>query len=164
MRLHSTVKVFFNDFNNFKLIEDAYKDMENHLVETWPQISINEMYIGSDLRTIINLFGVHDFYEIWKAILYQKRVVVFAHSSSSASSFILSMLTLFPGLSTFGIYSKEISKYMQGLREYALPLKIFSNINFMSMSFHIQDFHLLAPFQKNSKGSFLVGTTNRLLK
>lgn len=53
---------------------------------------------------------------------------------------------------------------MQGLREYALPLKIFSNTNFMSMSFHIQDFHLLAPFQKNSKGSFLVGTTNRLLK
>jgi hypothetical protein len=62
MRLHSTVKVFFNDFNNFKLIEDAYKDMENQLVETWPQISMNEMYIGSDLRTIINLFGVQDFY------------------------------------------------------------------------------------------------------
>jgi hypothetical protein len=62
MRLHSTVKVFFNDFDNFKLIEDAYKDMENHLVETWPQISMNEMYIGSDLRTIINLFGVQDFY------------------------------------------------------------------------------------------------------
>ena len=56
------MKVFFNDFNNFKLIEDAYKDMENQLVETWPQISMNEMYIGSDLRTIINLFGVQDFY------------------------------------------------------------------------------------------------------
>ncbi len=116
MRLHSTVKVFFNDFNNFKLIEDAYKDLENHLVDTWPQISINELYIGSDLRTIINLFGPNDFYEIWKAVLYQKRIVVFAHSSSSASSFILSLLTLFPGMSTFGIYSKETSKYMQGLR------------------------------------------------
>ncbi len=41
MRLHSTVKVFFNDFDNFKLIEDAYKDLENHLVDTWPQISVN---------------------------------------------------------------------------------------------------------------------------
>jgi len=41
MRLHSTVKMFFNDFNNFKLIEDAYKDLENHLIDTWPQISIN---------------------------------------------------------------------------------------------------------------------------
>ena len=34
----------------------------------------------------------------------------------------------------------------------------------MSMSFHIQDFDLLAKFQKTSKGSFLIGTTNRLLK
>jgi len=32
------------------------------------------------------------------------------------------------------------------------------------MSFHIQDFHLLSRFQKSSKGSFLLGTTNRLLK
>ena len=53
---------------------------------------------------------------------------------------------------------------MQGLREYALPLKLFSSQNFMSMSFHIQDFNLLIPFQKNNKGTFLVGTTNRLLK
>lgn len=106
MRLTSTVKVFFKDFDNFKIIEEAYKDLEKHLVETWPQISMNELYIGSDLRTIMNLFGPHDFYEIWKAILYQRRIVVFAHSSSSASSFILSMLTLFPGLSSFGIYSK----------------------------------------------------------
>jgi len=96
--------------------------------------------------------------------LYQKRVVIFAHSSSSASSFIISLLTLFPGLSTFGIYSKPISKYMQALREYALPLRTFSTDNFMSMSFHIQDFHLLSKFQKTTKGSFLLGTTNRLLK
>lgn len=106
MRIHSTVKVFFNDFDNFKLIDSAYQNLESHLSDTWPQISINELYTGSDLKTIINLFGPHDFYEIWKAVLYQKRIVVFAHSSSSASSFILSLLTLFPGLSTFGIYSK----------------------------------------------------------
>lgn len=34
----------------------------------------------------------------------------------------------------------------------------------MAMSFHIQDFQYLARFQKNNKGSFLLGTTNRLLK
>lgn len=97
-------------------------------------------------------------------MLYQKRVVIFAHSSSSASSFIISLLTLFPGLSTFGIYSQPISRYMQGLREYALPLRTFSSDNFMAMSFHIQDFHQLTRFQKNDQGSFLIGTTNRLLK
>ena len=79
-------------------------------------MQLNDLYIGSDLKVIINLFGVADFYEIWKAVLYQKRVVVFAHSSSSASSFILSLISLFPGLNTFGIYSKPIAKYMQSLR------------------------------------------------
>ena len=127
-------------------------------------MQLNDLYIGTDLKVIMNLFEVSDFYEIWKAVLYQKRVVVFAHSSSSASSFILSLLSLFPGLNTFGIYSKPIAKYMQSLREYALPLRLFSSENFLSMSFHIQDFGLLAKFQKNEKGNFLLGTTNRLLK
>ena len=125
---------------------------------------LNDLYIGSDLKVIMNLFGAHDFYEIWKAVLYQKRIVVFAHSSSSASSFILSLISLFPGLNTFGVHSKPISKYMQSLREYALPLRLFSTENFLSISFHIQDFGLLAKFQKNDEGNFLLGTTNRLLK
>lgn len=77
---------------------------------------ITDLYIGSDLKAIIPLFTVEDFYEIWKAVLYQKRIVVFGHSSSSVSSFILSLLSLFPGLSTFGIFSKPIAKYMQALR------------------------------------------------
>lgn len=125
---------------------------------------MSQLYIGSDLKVILGLFGAQEFYEIWKAVLYQKRVVIFAHSSSSASSFIISLLTLFPGLSTFGLFSKPISRYMQTLREYALPLRTFSSDNFMAMSFHIQDFHLLSRFQKSPNGSFLIGTTNRLLK
>lgn len=127
MRLSSTTKVFFDDFSNFEIIDAAYKELSKNILETWPNMSLNELYIGSDLKVIINLFGVAEFYEIWKAILYQKRVVVFAHSSSSASSFILSLLTLFPGLAPFGLYSKPISKHMQALREYALPLRLFSD-------------------------------------
>ena len=73
-------------------------------------------------------------------------------------------MSLFPGLSTFGIYSKPIAKYMQSLREYALPLKLFTSDYFLSMSFHIQDFGLLAKFIKKEEGNFLLGTTNRLLK
>jgi hypothetical protein len=164
LRLASTIKLFFADFHNYGLIDAAYRDLNKNVSESWPLLEINQLYIGSDLKVIIHLFGVQEFYEIWKAVLYQKRVIIFAHSSSSASSFIVSLLTLFPGLSTFGLFSKPISKYMQSLREYALPLRTFSSDNFMAMSFHIQDFHLLARFQKSTKGSFLLGTTNRLLK
>ena len=94
----------------------AYKDLNKHLTETWPQISLSDLNIGSDLKKIISLFGAGQFYEIWKSMLYQKRIVVYAHSSSSASSFILSLLSLIPGLNTFGVFSKPISKYMQALR------------------------------------------------
>lgn len=164
IRLTSTIKAFFEHFTDFDIIEMAYKEMSKNLNDTWPQIQLNDLYIGSDLKVIINLFGVSNFYEIWKAILHQRRVVVFAHSSSSASSFILSLMSLFPGLNTFGVYSKPIAKYMQSLREYALPLKMFTSDYFLSMSFHIQDFGLLAKFIKKDDGNFLLGTTNRLLK
>lgn len=116
LRLASTIKLFFSDLDNYGLINAAYKDLNKNVSESWPKLEMNQIYIGSDLKTIIKLFGVHEFYEIWKAVLYQKRVVIFAHSSSSASSFIISLLTLFPGLSTFGLFSKPISKYMQSLR------------------------------------------------
>lgn len=134
------------------------------MTESWPNMPITDLYIGSDLKSIIPLFEITDFYEIWKAVLYQKRVVVFGHSSSSVSSFILSLLSLFPGQSTFGIFSKPIAKYMQSLRELALPLRLFNSENFLSISFHIQDFNLLDKFKKSDKGNFLIGTTNRLLK
>jgi hypothetical protein len=72
--------------------------------------------MGCDLKKIINTVGVSNLYEIWKGLVYEKRVVIFAQTSSDSSSFILSLLSLFPGLNCFGIYSKSISKYMQSLR------------------------------------------------
>lgn len=86
------------------------------MAESWPNLPITDLYIGSDLKSIISLFEITDFYEIWKAVLYQKRIVVYGHSSSSVSTFLLSLLSLFPGQSTFGILSKPIAKYMQSLR------------------------------------------------
>lgn len=120
--------------------------------------------MGCNLYKIVTSFGITNLYEIWKALAYQKRVVVFAQTSSDASSFILGLLSLFPGMSAFGVCSRPISRYLQGLREYSLPLRLFSSQNFLSISFHVQDFWQLAKFSKNDQGSFLLGTTNRLLK
>jgi hypothetical protein len=58
LRLASTTKVFFSDFNNYELISSAYKELNRNLVETWPKLEMNQLYIGSDLKVIINLFGV----------------------------------------------------------------------------------------------------------
>ena len=62
LRLASTTKLFFGDFTNFSLIDAAYKDLSNNLRESWPRLDMQQLYIGSDLKTIINLFGVSDFY------------------------------------------------------------------------------------------------------
>lgn len=126
-------------------------------------IDINELYIGTDLRNIAKIFK-YKLMEMYKAILYQKRVVVFSHSSSSSSSFILSLLTLFPGMVTFGMENQPINRYNQMLREFALPLHLFSRKNPLIISFHIQEFHLLDEFEKAAGRHFLIGTTNRLVK
>ncbi len=62
LRLATTTKVFFNEFNNYALIEAAFKDLSKNLKESWPRLEMSQLYIGSDLKVIINLFGAHDFY------------------------------------------------------------------------------------------------------
>ena len=62
VRLASTIKVFFSDFTNYELINAAYKDLNKNVSSSWPQLEMSQLHIGSDLKAIINLFGVHDFY------------------------------------------------------------------------------------------------------
>lgn len=61
-RLAVTTKLFFDDFTNFEFVNAAYRDINKHLNETWPKMHINELYVGSDLKVIIDLFGVNPFY------------------------------------------------------------------------------------------------------
>ena len=145
MRLAQTTKLFFEDFTNYEPIKCAFDDISKNLNETWQNMDMSELYIGSDLRNIVSVFG-HKLMEVYKAILFSKRIVVFSHSPSSSSSFILSLLTLFPGMVTFGMSSKPINKYYESLREYGLPLRLFSRKNPLILSFHIQEFHLLDGF------------------
>lgn len=62
LRLASTTKVFFSDYHNYELINAAYKDLNKNVCESWPKLEMNQLYIGSDLKVIINLFGVQEFY------------------------------------------------------------------------------------------------------
>ncbi len=38
LRLASTTKVFFQEFNNYELIDSAYKDFSKNLCESWPRL------------------------------------------------------------------------------------------------------------------------------
>lgn len=58
LRLASTTKAFFNEYDNYSLIDAAYKELSRNLTESWPKLEMPQLYIGSDLRVIIGLFGV----------------------------------------------------------------------------------------------------------
>lgn len=90
-------------------------DINKHLVDSWKKLELSEINVGSDLRSILRIFK-YKFFELYKAVLQQKRIIVFSHSSSSSSSFILSLLSLFPGMLTFGMHSEPIDRYLEGLR------------------------------------------------
>jgi len=38
LRLASTTKVFFSDYNNYELINAAYKDLSKNVGESWPRL------------------------------------------------------------------------------------------------------------------------------
>ena len=58
LRLSSTIKVFFNDYHNYDLINAAYKDLNKNVNDSWKNLDVNQLYIGSDLKVIIDLLGV----------------------------------------------------------------------------------------------------------
>ena len=62
LRLSSTIKVFFNDYHNYDLINAAYKDLNKNVNDSWKNLDVNQLYIGSDLKVIIDLLGVQEFY------------------------------------------------------------------------------------------------------
>lgn len=115
-RLENITEVFFTDFTNYEIIEQAYMNINLNLAEAWPNMSLSDLYMGCDIGKMIQMLGVSNLYEVWKAVLDERRVVIFAQTSSDASLFILSLLSLFPGLSCFGQGSKSICRYLQSLR------------------------------------------------
>jgi hypothetical protein len=91
----------------------------------WKNISLAELHIGIDAMSLLTKFKL-GLFKIYKAILHNKRVIFFSQSAFTSSSSILSILSLFPGQLLFSMRSDLLDKYLEGLREYSLPLKLFS--------------------------------------
>ena len=62
LRLASTTKAFFNEFDNYSLIDAAYRELSKGVTESWPKMEMSQLYIGSDLKVILGLFGAQEFY------------------------------------------------------------------------------------------------------
>lgn len=121
-------------------------------------MSFSELNIGTDSMGLLTKFKFGIF-KIFKSILFNKRVIFYSQSSEVSGSAILSALSLFPGQLIFSMRSLTFDKYLEGLREYALPLKLFSSEQPLLLSTNIQIMGML----KSLQGGFVIGTSNQML-
>lgn len=72
-------------------------------------LEIAELYTGSNLRGLFYLFKERVL-KIIKALMLEMRMIIFLLSSSTCSDFIISLLSLIPGLMFFQLHNKGVQQ------------------------------------------------------
>lgn len=96
---------------------------------------------------------------MFKALILEKRILVYSNKPSAVSNFILSLLALLPGCLHFTMDNSAINLVESGLSDYSLPLRIFNNKTQLLLYFTINNFDLF-----DSLEGYLLGTTNSMIK
>lgn len=96
---------------------------------------------------------------VLKAIILEKRVLIYSNKPSAVSNFILSLLALLPGGLHFTMDNSAINLVEAGLSDFALPLRIFNNKTQLLLYFTINNFDLFEVLE-----GYLLGTTNSMIK
>lgn len=168
-KLQPTTAAFFHqrNFKDTQILQDLYESSNQAGRQSIKDIS--QFQTGLNLEQVFRLpnLGV---LTLLKAIMLEGRIVIYSHISSRVSSFIYSLLALFPGCSSFRADdSPAVHKSLRFLKQFGLPLHIFasepsdaaSKPLFKGMSFY--PFFALPEVERleQDKG-FLLGTTNQL--
>ncbi|CAD7928136.1 unnamed protein product [Amoebophrya sp. A120] len=95
---------------------------------------------------------------ILKAILLERKIVVYSPSSEVCSSVVLALCSLLPGCSWFGFLSYAFGRQFFTCEKFGLPLRLFHEKNpvYPYLSLQLLDSLVCTT-------GFLVGTSNRLL-
>lgn len=108
-RLEPTIRAYFSleDFQDTSLIQFAYQNIEQvvdyqHAVHN---LDLAEVLVGTNLRGLFLLLKDRVF-QLIKALLLEKRIIVFSLTPSVVSTFLLSLLALLPGALYFNLYNK----------------------------------------------------------
>lgn len=96
---------------------------------------------------------------MFKALILEKRVLVYSNKPSAVSNFILALLALLPGCLHFTMDNSAINLVESGLADFALPLRIFNNKTQLLLYFTINNFPLFDVLD-----GYLLGTTNSMIK
>ena len=96
---------------------------------------------------------------LFKALILERRILVYSNKPSAVSNFILALLALLPGSLHFTMDNSAINLVEAGLSDYCLPLRIFNNKCQLLLYFTINNFDLF-----DSLEGYLLGTTNFMIK
>ncbi|EAR89363.1 transporter Avl9 (macronuclear) [Tetrahymena thermophila SB210] len=159
-RLEPTTKAYFDQENitDYEILKCAYDNM-NLTLKNNQNIQESEIYIGTSLKTMIHFFKEKTLV-ILKALLLQKKILVYSLHSCSTSNFVMSLISLIPGLSFFKFKSKYIDIIQSALGEYGLPLRVFNEQDCpLELYFTIQQLDNMDKYK-----GYLIGTTNQLIR
>lgn len=115
LKVMGIAEKYFSNLSDFSVISGLYEEIKGGYEESWEGVGLKELHVGIDALALLGKFKT-GLLGIFKAVLYNKRVIVYSQSAYSSSSGILSILSLFPGQLVFNLRSTILDKYMEGLR------------------------------------------------
>ena len=121
-KLQPTTEAYFaqRNFKDSKILQDLYESSNQFRKQSIRDIS--QFSTGLNLEQVFRLpnFGV---LTLIKAIMLEGRIVIYSHISSRVSSFIYSLVALFPGCSFFKAEdSLAVKKSLRFLKQFGPPL------------------------------------------
>ena len=123
-------------------------------------IEYASLFTGLPLRQLI-LTLKENLLVLLKLIILERRIIIYSHTPSTVSSFILALCSLIPGLLAFGgtqLTSAKIKTYLKSQEMHGLPLQIYNHKTCLIPLFTLDDLDYL----KDLNG-YTVGTTNMLI-
>ena len=153
-KLNLATHAYFNikDFSDTTILLEAY----DNLNATFSAKSVKEMvHVGLSPKNLISRFH-HRALQIFKALLLQKRVVVYDSPAKNVCSIVLSIASLFPN--SLESLSLAADQYLD---EHGFPLAIFPNNASLQPYLCLQQMELLAS---ESSPFLLTGVVNPLFE
>jgi len=157
-KLDPITKCYFtqDNFNETEILKNGFESMNSSLKEI--TANSNEIFVGTCLKKLI-YFLQEKVVVLWKALFLEKRVLIYSQQPSACSTFIHSLISLFPCLCHFKYQSKTLNLIENHFNEYGLPLHLFNEDSLLIPYFSV---HNVDPV--SSAASFLAGTSNPFIK
>jgi len=157
-KLDPVTKCYFSqdDFDDTQILQTIYDNINTSLKDV--TINTNELLAGINVKKII-FFLKEKAMILWKAIFLEKKILIYSQNPSACSTFIHSLLALFPCLCHFKYQNKALNLLDNHYNEYGLPLRFFHDQCPLIPYFSVQHLDHVIPLQ-----GFLAGTSNPLIK